>query len=199
MEDEAIFGVEKNTTPKKSLVGEFFKEVKEVAFIVIFILIPIRIFIAQPFIVVGSSMQPTFQNGDYLIVDEISYRFEKPSRGDVVVFKPPTAPNEHYIKRVIGLPGETVSVNGNKVFITNEKYPDGFMLEEDYVHSLRDTRVTVSLGEDEYFVMGDNREASSDSRIWGPLSLDKITGRAVFRLFPLAEAGTFPGKAEFNK
>ena len=191
---------EKNILPetKKPLLKGFLKDVIDIALLVVFVLLPIRLFIAQPFVVVGTSMYPTFFNGDYLIVDEISYRFEAPKRGDVIVFVPPPAPSDHYIKRVIGLPGETVKVDGNTVTVINKDNPNGMVLTEKYVSSERAGVTTTVLGPNQYFVMGDNREASSDSRVWGPLDRDKITGRVLVRLFPVTELGIWPGKATFT-
>ena len=192
---------EKNTLAetKKPLLKGFLKDVIDIALLVIFVLLPIRLFIAQPFVVVGTSMYPTFYNGDYLIIDEISYRFEKPQRGDVIVFRPPLAPSDHYIKRVIGLPGETFKVDGNTVTIINKDNPNGFVLTEKYVSSLRPEATTTVVGADQYFVMGDNREVSSDSRIWGTLDKSKITGRVLVRLFPVPELNMWPGKVTFEK
>ncbi|MFA6463838.1 MAG: signal peptidase I [Candidatus Paceibacterota bacterium] len=184
---------------KKPLLKGFLKDVIDIALLVIFVLLPIRLFIAQPFVVVGTSMYPTFYNGDYLIIDEISYRFNGPQRGDVIVFRPPPAPKDHYIKRVIGLPGETVKVDGNTVTIINKENPNGFVLKEQYVSSERNGTNTTVLGPNQYFVMGDNREASSDSRVWGSLNRDEITGRVLTRLFPIPEVGIWPGKASFEK
>ena len=191
---------EKNILPetKKPLLKGFLKDVIDIALLVVFVLLPIRLFIAQPFVVVGTSMYPTFFNGDYLIVDEITYRFEAPKRGDVVVFVPPPAPSDHYIKRVIGLPGETVKVDGNSVTIINKDNPNGMLLTEKYVSSERAGVTTTVLGPNQYFVMGDNREASSDSRVWGALDRSKITGRVLVRLFPVPELGIWPGKATFT-
>ncbi len=184
--------------PKKPLLKGFLKDVIDIALLVVFVLLPIRLFIAQPFVVVGTSMYPTFYNGDYLIVDEISYRFGQPQRGDVIVFRPPLAPKDHYIKRVVGLPGETVKVDGNTVTIINKSNPNGFVLTESYVSSERNGTTTTTLGTDQYFVMGDNREASSDSRIWGALNKSEITGRVLTRLFPIPELSIWPGKATFT-
>jgi signal peptidase I len=170
----------------------FFREFIDTALIVVLILVPIRLWIAQPFIVVGSSMYPTFKSGDYLIVDEISYRFEDPKRGDVIIFEPPLKKSEHFIKRVVGMPGESITVVNNKVTIKDTNGKE-IILEEPYVSSERDAERSVVLGDDEYFVMGDNRKESADSRIWGPLKKNKIVGRALVRLFPLNRINTFPG------
>lgn len=162
-------------------------------FICLIIVIPIRVFIAQPFIVDGESMFPTFQDKNYLIVDQISYRLGHPERGDVIVFRYPKNPSRFFIKRVIAVPGETISFEGNTITITNDAHPDGLILEEPYIdHSIyHDEKIT--LGEEEYYVMGDNRSNSSDSRAWGPLEESFITGRAWLRLWPLSKINTHPG------
>ena len=159
------------------------------------IVVPIRMFVAQPFIVSGHSMDPSFNDSQYLIVDEISYHVGDPSRYDVIVFRPPLDESRFYIKRVIGLPGETVTTDGEKVTIKNAIHPDGFTLYEPYVkkHS-NDQLKSYVLGEKEYFMMGDNRGASSDSRVWGLLPRKNIIGRALVRILPIADAGFFPGK-----
>jgi signal peptidase I len=170
-------------------VRDFFE-----AFVVALIIaLPIKFFIASPFIVVGASMYPTFENGNYLIVDKLVYRFNAPKRGDVVVFNPPFTSSEYFIKRIVGLPGETISVDGNKVKITNKDNPNGFILPESYVSSERAGIKDVTLGDDQYFVMGDNRAVSSDSRVWGPISKEEISGRVDLQLFPLTKIGLMPG------
>ncbi len=160
------------------------------------VVIPIRVYIAQPFIVSGASMDTTFASGQYLIVDEISYRFIKPERGDVIVFRSPMDNSEFFIKRIIALPGETIRIgaNGDTPTITNKDNLNGFLLNEPYTSSRRDGILTRTLGNKEYFVMGDNRAASSDSRVWGPVERDLIVGRAFFRLFPVAKASVLPGE-----
>lgn len=167
-------------------------EIVKFAVIVLVVVVPIRTYVAQPFIVNGSSMDPTFQNNEYLIVDELSYRFSEPERGDVVVFRYPKVPQTHFIKRIIGLPGETVSIEGGKVTIdTGAKKIE---LTENYVKEPSSYgNFEMKLLPNEYFVMGDNRSASLDSRSWGPLSRDLITGRAIFRLFPPAKISYLPG------
>lgn len=131
-------------------------------------------------------MEPTFENGDYLIIDEISYRFEEPQRGDVVVFKYPYDTTQYYIKRIVGLPGEIIDFKDGKIIVKNKENPDGFDLEEGYILSEKETfgGKSVTLGNDEYFVLGDNRGASSDSRRWGPLGEQYLIGKVLLRVFP---------------
>ncbi len=171
------------------------REILRFSFYALIIVLPIRMFIAQPFIVSGASMETTFSTGQYLIVDQLTYHFEEPLRGDVIVFRYPKDPSKFFIKRIIGMPGDTIHIEGSEVTITNEENPDGTKLAEEYVHSMRPTTtITEVLGPGEYFVMGDNRDASSDSRAWGVLQRDKIVGRALIRLFPLTEMDVLPGK-----
>lgn len=159
------------------------------------IVIPIRIFVAQPFIVSGASMDPTFKNGQYLIVDELSYNISNPERGDVAIFKYPKNPSQYFIKRVIGLPGETVSINDQgKVFIKDANDNLILTLNEPYVEYQKDEPAERILKPGEYFVMGDNRSGSFDSRAWGPVPRDLMVGRAFLRLFPLGNIGVFPGQ-----
>lgn len=176
--------------PKKE---NLFKEVLKFSLIAILIVAPIRIFIAQPFIVSGSSMEPTFQTKQYLIVDQISYRFEKPKRGEVVIFKYPNNLSTFFIKRIVGLPGETVKMIDGEVFIKNNASSEGFIVKESYIKEKTDDLFTAVLGDNEYFVMGDNRMHSSDSRVWGPLDEKFIVGKAFLRLFPLNKIGIKPG------
>jgi len=129
-------------------------------------------------------MDPTFKSGEYLIVDEISHRFHTPERGSVLIFKYPKDPKKSFIKRVIGLPNETVSINNGQVTIINSLNPEGFALDEPYVKLAKLDSSTYALGEGEYFVLGDNRAASADSRMWGPVPEANIIGRPVIRLLP---------------
>lgn len=171
-----------------------FWELVRFAIIAVAIVIPIRVFIAQPFIVSGSSMVPTFKNGEYLIVDEISYRLSDPTRDDVVIFRYPKDPKKFFIKRIIGLPNETVDIKGNEITITNKEHPEGFSLSQPFVKNMASNVTHFELGKDEYFVMGDNRSASSDSRYWGAVPRNLMIGRAFLRLFPLNQISIFPGK-----
>ncbi|MDP3727341.1 MAG: signal peptidase I [bacterium] len=177
-------------SPLLRTFGEFLR----LAVIAAAIALPIRYFVAQPFIVRGASMEPNFHDREYLVIDELSYFFRPPQRGEVVVFRYPLDPREYFIKRVIGLPGETVEVQENTVSITNAEHPEGFPLTEPYLPAGLSFRgnVRFSLGGEEYVVLGDNRAASSDSRSWGVLERKFITGRAVFRAWPIARAGILP-------
>ena len=137
-------------------------------------------------------MEPNFQNGDYLIVDELSYRFREPERGEVIVFKYPQNPSQRYIKRIVGLPGETIAIEAGSVIIFNLEGSQ-ILDESDYLSSaiLTPGDVRVSLDEDEYFVLGDNRTVSSDSRRWGSLGRENIVGRVLFRAWPFTALAKF--------
>ena len=156
----------------------FFIEVLKFALLTLVIVLPFRMYVAKPFLVNGISMSPTFETGDYLIIDQISYRFKgNPQRNDVIVFKYPKNPSKYFIKRIIGLPNETVQIKDGDIFIKNDKNLAGFKLTEEYLRTnFNESPVTSVLGNDEYFVMGDNRNNSSDSRMWGALNEEYITG-----------------------
>jgi len=165
------------------------------AVMVVAIVVVVRVFIAQPFVVSGTSMVPTYQNSNYLIIDEVTYHFHGPVRGDVIVFHPPVDPKVYYIKRVIGLPGDTVTIKNSVVSITNAEWPDGHVITESYVTpDAPGDNFSITVPADNYFVMGDNRPASFDSRRWGLLPKKNITGRVFLRLFPLNKLGVFPGE-----
>jgi signal peptidase I len=189
----------------------FIKETLYIVVISLAIVLPIRALIAQPYIVSGDSMINTFQNANYLIVDEISFRFNEPKRGEVIILKAPatalalqrvsTTSNIDYIKRIIGLPGETVEINGDQVKIYNKEYPQGEILNEPYIHidktipsPFSNLKEKVTLKDNEYYVMGDNRHNSSDSRLWGVLPKENIIGKALLRLFPFNEITKDPGE-----
>ncbi len=184
---------QKETVTKQK---SFFRELIEIIFFVAVIVIPIQTFVGRTFIVIGNSMFPTFENKDYLIVDKLTYHFKAPSRGDVIVFHPPINEKTYYIKRVIGLPGETVIVKKNEVTIINEAFPEGVTLEQPYASSLGESESNLTLKADEYFVMGDNRAVSSDSRVWGILPKENISGRAFMRLYPFTKIDIWPGALE---
>lgn len=178
----------------------FLFELIQVAAVSLAIIIPVRYFLIQPFYVKGASMEPNFFDHEYLIIDEVSYRFREPIRGDIVVFRPPTDSNQFFIKRVIGLPGETVEIAGGQVKVFNDANPNGFVLpEEEYLdQDFTATTKTVTLKSDEYFVMGDNRIASLDSRYFGPIKRSSVVGRVWFRGWPLDRWKVFENPAYVN-
>jgi len=182
-------------TPTKSTFWETLKFV----FIAIVIVVPIRMFVAQPFVVHGESMDPTFDDGQYLIVDEISYHLSEPKRGDVAIIRYPQNPKIFFIKRVIGLPGETIKIAGDVVTIFNNEHPEGFELDQEFVEFPASNVLEKKIGPDDYFVMGDNRAKSSDSRIWGTVPSKYMIGRALVRLLPFDELGLLPGDINFSK
>lgn len=159
------------------------------------IIVPIRYFLVQPFFVRGASMEPTFLDGEYLVIDELSYRLREPQRGEVVVFRYPQSPSQFFIKRIVGLPGETVTIADGQVVVKNGAHLAGAVLNEaGYLEEEVRTggQVTTQLKDDEYFVLGDNRPASSDSRSWGVLPRHDIIGRTWFRAWPLGRWGMIP-------
>ena len=172
----------------------FILEVLQVVVVALAIVLPIRFFVFQPFIVKGASMEPSFHGGDYLIIDEISYRFTAPKRGEVLVFKYPLDKSQRFIKRIIGLPGEKVDIEGGRVTITK---PNGGkeILAESYITTPFSELIlennSLTLGQGEYYVMGDNRTHSFDSRNWGVLKEEDIVGRVVFRAWPPLDMSFF--------
>jgi len=204
----------KENVSNASVAWEIVKTIIGVALFVVFF----RFFVIQPFYILGNSMLPDFHEGEYLFIDEASYHFRTPARGEVVVFRHPDeqcnafvnnnkliktvvqGPCKSYIKRIIGLPGETVLIRDGRVTIINDANPSGLVLDEDYIEAGVKTlgNLNVRLDSDEFFVLGDNREpnASSDSREWGPLKKNFIIGKAWLRLLPLPDIG-FIHKAEY--
>lgn len=175
-------------------VGHFFWELIKAFLIAMAIIVPIRYFLVQPFFVRGASMEPNFDDGEYLIVDQLSYRFREPVRGEVIVFHYPQQPSQFFIKRIVGLPGERVVIEDGKVEIFSDMYKQGVLLDEtEYLPAEVRTGgvVDVQLEEDQYFVLGDNRPASSDSRSWGTLDREEIVGRTWVRAFPFDRINIF--------
>ena len=186
---------DKNTPAKtkfKKSMGNLWDLVK-FAVIALIIVIPIRMFIAQPFVVSGESMFPTFHDGEYLIVDELSYLIESPHRGEVIIFRYPGDTKRFFIKRIIGLPNEKISIKNNEVTITNKENPEGFKLTEPYINEKTFEGGEYTTKNGEYFVMGDNRNRSSDSRYWGILPEKLLIGKAFLRLLPVNEVSYLPG------
>jgi signal peptidase I len=199
LEDDSYYGV-----------GSFLWEVVKVFFWALLIIMPIRMFLFQPFFVQGASMEPNFQDGNYLIINELGYKqtsldlgsvhffstgvFKELQRGDVVVFRYPKNPSQFFIKRVIGLPGEHIKIENGKIIIFNKQKPEGFSLDEkQYLAEGVSTNnpVDETLTEDEYFVLGDNRNQSHDSRAWGPLNKSFVIGRVLVRAWPLSEVKVY--------
>lgn len=164
----------------------FLWEIAKIVVLALLIVLPIRYFLFQPFFVDGQSMEPNFKDGNYLIVDELSYRLRSPERGEVVVFNYPKDPSKRYIKRIIGLPEEIIEIASGKIYITNEEGKKE-LNESEYLPSIYTSgNIKIVLAKEEYFVLGDNRAASSDSRSWGTLPEENIIGQAFFRAWPFA-------------
>jgi signal peptidase I len=165
----------------------------------------IQAFIIQPFIVDGGSMLPTYHTKDFLIVDKLSYAVGEPHRGDIMIFKLYENKNnpyegKHLIKRLIGLPGERVVVQNGVTTIYNKENPEGFTLDESYVEFKEYRKnVDLTLDENHYFMMGDNRAQSYDSRDWGPLNSANIKGQVLFRVYPFSKAAYEPGQYMYTK
>ena len=185
---------EEKPKEKKTAWREIWEFVK-VILLALVIALPIRYFIAQPFIVKGQSMEPSFEDREYLVIDELTYQFREPQRGEVVVFRYPNNPKEFFIKRIIGMPGETIVIKNGQILIkSGSEANEPFFLQEDYLPSDLKTfpEKEYVLDKVQYLVLGDNRRNSSDSRSWGPLDKKFITGRAFFRAWPPSKFGLIP-------
>lgn len=174
--------------------GGFIVELLKIIIVALAIIIPLRTFVLQPFYVKGASMEPTFHDNEYLIIDELSYRFHPPQRGDVVVLRNPLL-GEFLIKRVIGLPEERLVINDGQVTVYNRQNSAGLTLDESaYLPPDRLTfgNIDITLTADQYYVLGDNRPASLDSRSFGPVARRDVIGRTALRAWPIYKAQTFP-------
>ncbi len=190
---------EENLTVGKQIFI-FFWEIFKVVVISLAIIVPVRYFLIKPFYVLGASMEPNFYDHEYLIIDELTYRLNEPQRGDTIVFRYPFQPSEFFIKRIIGLPGEMIKISGGNVNIFNQVSPDGEVLREDYLLPAMKTlgEVEVKLGPDEYYLLGDNRIASLDSRAFGPVKRQYIIGRTLLRAWPLGRAGLLTDHLDYS-
>lgn len=143
-------------------------------------------------------MEPNFQDHEYLIIDELNYRFTEPIRGQVIVFRYPRNPQEYFIKRIIGLPGEEVQIKNGQVIVFNNEYKDGLILKEDYLPddliTSHSNELKIAVGPNEYFVLGDNRQSSRDSRDFGPVAKSYVIGKVLLRGWPFSRA-TFFGQS----
>jgi signal peptidase I len=196
--------LDEETEQRRSMFAgalEFLGELIHVVIISLAIIIPIRYFLIQPFYVKGASMEPSFYDHEYLIIDEITYRFDDPERGDIVVFRYPNDPRQFFIKRIIGLPGERIEVLNGFVKVYEPGAERGRVLDETaYLDSAVQTvgDKDVTLGADEYFLMGDNRAASLDSRVFGAVPRDFIVGRVWFRGWPPEKIHFFTSDVAFK-
>jgi signal peptidase I len=191
-------------------VGSFIFEIVKIVLLAFVIIVPIRVFLFQPFFVQGASMEPNFEDNQYLIINEFGYKdtsfdlggktfldfrpFKEITRQTVIVFRYPLDTSKYFIKRAIGLPGEKIEVKNGVVKIYNKENPDGFVLDESaYLGKNVKTNgeIAVTLSDNEYFVMGDNRMFSSDSRTWGPVPKKDIMGRVLIRAWPLDKISVY--------
>lgn len=194
-------------------IGGFLLEIIKVIILAFVVIVPIRVFLFQPFFVQGASMEPNFEDSNYLIVNELGYKktsfdlngknlftvnsFKKFQGGDVVVFRYPKNPSQFFIKRVIGLPGEKVEIKNGQILIYNQDNPEGIILDESAYLSKNVKTTTalddfvITLSNSEYFVMGDNRTYSSDSRVWGPVPSADVMGKVILRAWPLDKVSVY--------
>lgn len=176
----------------------FVWEITKVVVLSLAIILPVRYFLIQPFYVKGASMEPNFHDSEYLIIDELTYRFSEPIRGQVIVFRYPKNPQEYFIKRVVALPGEKIQIADGQVTIFNQENPEGFVLAENYLPddliTMDSIEALTTIGPDEFFVLGDNRGASKDSRSFGAVNKNFITGKVLLRGWPFSKI-TFFGKS----
>ena len=191
MSEGENFNFKRSVVSSLSNAGVFLLELLKVAILATVTILIIRHYGFKPFFVNGASMEPNFFNKEYLIIDELSYRFRAPERGEVIVFKYPENQNEYFLKRIIGLPGERVKISEGQITIYNEAHPEGVVLDEPYLPKdllTSGDRTFVPLTENEYFVMGDNRPNSYDSRRFGAVDKGLIVGRVFFRGWPFNRA-----------
>lgn len=193
---------EENNSPKEGLkwagrflggAGLIFLELFKIVALAGITILLVRYFLFKPFYVKGASMEPNFYDHEYLIIDELTYRFRLPTRGEVIVFRYPGNPKEYFLKRIVGLPEERIKVAEGKVTVYNAEYPEGIAVDEKYLDKGLETvgEKNITLGKDEYFVLGDNRPNSYDSRRFGPIDRTAIVGRAWFRGWPFSRMQTF--------
>lgn len=190
----------KDETPSfAKSTGQFILELLKIVIISLAIIVPIRVFLIQPFYVKGASMEPTFFDNEYLIIDEITYRFSAPQRGDIVVIRYPLDPSQFFIKRIVGLPGEIIDIKNGSVYIDGPKLTEPIEIEEKYLGQgiITSGEKQIHLAEDEYYLLGDNRTASLDSRSFGAVKKKYIVGKAWLRVWPFDEFHHF-SPPEYN-
>jgi len=177
------------------ILSGLYEIIKTITFVLLAAFI-IRYFLIQPFVVEGQSMEPNFHNNEYLIVEKVSYRFHQPKRGEVIIFKAPNNPQFDYIKRIIGLPGETIKISNSNVYVNDIRLDESYLTAAEKTYLTQDPKITIerSLGQDEFFVLGDNRTHSSDSREFGALNKSNIIGRVWVSVYPWNNFGTIPSQ-----
>jgi len=178
------------TTSEKSWI----RELVEFIILIVVIVIPFRIFVAEPYIVSGISMSETYESGHYLIINKFWHKLSDIERGDVLVFKSPNDDKKFYIKRAIALPGETIKITNSIVSVTPVGSDTPKILDEPYIKNATFAELEITLTEEQYFMMGDNRANSYDSRAWGPLDKSAIRGEPILRLFPFNQISLSPGR-----
>lgn len=195
--DNSTSGIERAVSEHPlSLFFRYVYEIVKTVVIVLFFALLIRTFLIQPFVVDGSSMEPTFHNREYLMVEKLNFALHKPNRGDIVVFRYPVDPRLNYVKRIVGLPGDRMEISGGKVTIFNNNNPSGMSLSESYIPTTVQTKVTGDtikhtwvVDAKSYFVLGDNREHSDDSRSWGLVPEQNIIGKVWITVYPFDNFG----------
>jgi len=191
--DKTIYELE--LTPVQKVI-RFVWDLVKVVCVSLAIIIPVRYFLIQPFYVKGASMEPSFYDHEYLIINEISYRISAPERGDIIVFKYPKDPSQYFIKRIIGLPNEKIEIADGRVYVYAEVDSKVKKMLDESLYLDPEVKTTNSkswvLGHDEYYVLGDNREYSLDSRGFGPVYRDLIVGKVWLRGWPISRAAIFP-------
>ncbi len=194
MDERSIDNVSQEN-PKNRRKSSFWSEIIKFTLITLLIVVPFRLYVAQPFIVSGASMDPTFADGDYLIVDQISKDFTGPSRDSVIIFKYPKDETKYFIKRVIGIPGDVIEIKDGAVIVNGKTIEEPFI---DDINRKSDNMDEITLSPGEYFVLGDNRKGSLDSRSWGTVKEDLIIGRPIVRLLPVPRFNVLPGDFSNN-
>lgn len=172
-------------------LGTFFLDIIQVVVFAVAIFLFVYLLVLQPHKIKGDSMQPNFPDGEYLLTDKVTYRLGEPKRGDVIVFKAPTGNGDEFIKRIIGLPGETVSITNGNIYINEKLLDEPYLSDELYTSSASflSEGKEVTVPEESYLVFGDNRPRSSDSRVFGFITKKDITGRAWLVYWPIQSAG----------
>lgn len=184
----------------KRIIGIFFDAIESIV-VALSIFVVIYLFLVQPHKVIGASMDNTFHDGEYILTDKLSYRFHEPQRGDVIVFKAPKNPDFDYIKRIIGVPGDTISIKDGYVYVNNQKFNENYVKSETIIlpGQYLSEGQEIKLNSNEYFVLGDNRSHSSDSRQWGLVPKKDIVGKAFFRYWPITKFGVIQKPNTFNQ